>query len=78
MTHAGPQTPRSGSLQESVKALKHGAVAGVFSGVLGSVFTVLLGHHSMLAWVQSALAQHNASLPALQVSPGAHAAAVVP
>ena len=72
MTHPqpGPQTPRSGSLQEAVKAVKHGAVSGVFAGVLGMVFTVLLGHHSMLAWVQSTLAQHHASLPALQVRPG--------
>ena len=72
MTHSqpGPQTPRSGSLQEAVKAVKHGAVAGVFAGVLGMVFTVLQGHHSMLAWAQSTLAQHHASLPALQVRPG--------
>lgn len=69
MTHSqpGPQTPRSGSLQEAVKTLKHGSVAGVFAGVLGMVFTVLLSHHSMLVWVQSALAQHNASQPASQV-----------
>ena len=54
-------------LQEAVKGIKQGAVLGVFAGVLGVLFTILLGHHSMRAWIQDALAQHAASEPGPQV-----------
>ena len=60
-------------MQEAVKGVKHAAVPGVFAGVLSMLYTVLLGHHRMRAWVQAALAQHTASLPGPQVPAHPHA-----
>ena len=64
-------------MQEAVKGVKHAAVPGVFAGVLSVLYTVLLGHHSMQAWVQAALAQHTASLPSPQVPAHSHASMII-
>ena len=54
-------------MQEAVKGVKHAAVPGVFAGVLGVLYTVLLGHHSMRSYTEAALEQRLAALPAPQV-----------